>query len=590
MAINPIIGHLTNEVYLLDDQDFFIGDQLVIAGSVVGGSDVFSGASNVCGYKALGDAEELQGYAKGGNDRFVGGSNSGYTDGFFPDNFQSNSIDSGSGDFFGQVIFAGDAACMGDYTTGGNDSIVGGTNSGNQFYGDALEVAWGSSKGGNDTIIGGNAFSDDCEDYYYGGGDSSNYIVGDSEDMYDMAKGGADSLTGGSATSTQDGYAVASNQIYGDSYGSEGMTTGGIDKITGGSATLSGDGYAAADNMLAGDSYWLECGAKGGADTMLGGSLTLAGSMYDEGMGFVMNMMVGDAAEMYGAIGGADTMTGGSVTDNNTGCSTGYAVNMMAGDAFSADYSTYGADKLTGGSAAAGSDGFVINVMFGDVGSYDSIQSFGFESGSGDGEHYANDQLFGGNGQVVNVLVGDTDEMYCGDVGGNDKITAGKTVDTYLGSGDFYLPGFGYIYLDLGSGDGQNLMVGDAQSMGWGSQGGNDTLVSGTGDDMMFGDAMYCNEGTGGADRFVFAVGNGMDVIGDFSVEEGDKIDLSALKYNPQIRSFAGMNALATDRIVSDGGDGTIIHLDPIWSDSSNTIHLVGVAPEELTAACFIFG
>jgi Ca2+-binding RTX toxin-like protein len=305
-------------------------------------------------------------------------------------------------------------------------------------------------------------------------------------------------------------------------------------------------------------------------------------------------MMTGDAFSMYDGMGGADTMTGGSVTDTNTGWSDGYALNMMAGDAFYAEDSTYGADKLTGGNATAGSSGAVINIMYGDVGSGFNIgvDTLVVDSGSGDGELYANDQLFGGNGQVVNVLVGDTDEMYYGDVGGNDKITAGKTLeDYYIGSGDFDEFLYYFLGLELGSGDGENLLVGDANYMGWGSQGGNDTLISGTGNDLMFGDAVYDEGGSGGADRFVFGVSNGEDTIFDFSKAEGDKIDLTALKYNPQIRSFTGMNAPATDRIVSDGDGGTLIRLDMIWSNSgSNTIHLVGVDPASLDATCFIFG
>lgn len=591
MAISPVIGQLTSEVYYVDDQDFLRGDSAacgVIAGSVIGGNDIFSGESNAEGYLALGDADELQGFAKGGNDRFVGGSNSGDPEGIGGGGQGIQSYDSGSGDWYDSVIFAGDAAYMGDNTTGGNDSITGGTNSGNEFFGDALEVADDSSKGGNDTINGGNAVSDWCNDGY-----ASNYIVGDSEEMYDLAKGGADSLTGGSATGSEDGYAVASNMILGDSYEAEGMTTGGADKIVGGNANLSDGGDALAFNMLSGDSYDLECGAKGGADTMLGGNLNITGTSCDSD-GYALNMMTGDAFYMNDAIGGADIMTGGSVTDTNVGDADGYALNMMAGDAFSAYDSTYGADKMTGGSAAVGTDGFVMNIMFGDVGSGVSgdFDTLDFESGSGDSEWYANDQLFGGNGQVINMLVGDANELDCGDVGGNDKITAGKTVDDYYmgsgDSGDFYFPGFRGF--DLGSGDAQNLLVGDAQYMDYGSQGGNDTLISGTGNDLMFGDAMY-SDGDGGADRFVFGVSNGEDIIGDFCKADGDKIDLSALKYNPQIRSFAGMNSALKDRIVDDGEGGTLIRLDMFWNNSeSNTIQLVGVDHTTLDATCFIFG
>jgi hypothetical protein len=152
---------------------------------------------------------------------------------------------------------------------------------------------------------------------------------------------------------------------------------------------------------------------------------------------------------------------------------------------------------------------------------------------------------------------------------------AGKT----NGDGDGDLPYLG----DWDIGCYENLLVGDAYYMDWGSAGGKDTLVSSTGDDVMAGDGVYVEMCEGGADRFVFAPGNGHDYILDFDASEGDRIDLYALRANPQLRSVAAMNAAGR---IEDTGDDVVIQLDTLSSGYTNTITVMGVEPGDLA---FIF-
>ena len=63
--------------------------------------------------------------------------------------------------------------------------------------------------------------------------------------------------------------------------------------------------------------------------------------------------------------------------------------------------------------------------------------------------------------------------------------------------------------------------------------------------------------GGSGADTFVFAAGHGTDTITDFSPEEADLIDLSALS---GITGFAALTADDTDTLLdlSSHGGGTV--------------------------------
>ena len=153
--------------------------------------------------------------------------------------------------------------------------------------------------------------------------------------------------------------------------------------------------------------------------------------------------------------------------------------------------------------------------------------------------------------------------MYNNARGGNDTLIGGASSSDYLA----------------------NHLVGDASFMSGNAHGGNDTLISGTGTDNMWGDAQIINgvaasptAPTGyvvtGADTFVFAPGNGADVVYDFRQSDGDKIDVSAY----------GFNTLA-DMLITDMGDDTTIGFD-----ATNSVTLIGFGdPSVLQASDFLF-
>ncbi|NIF19946.1 type I secretion C-terminal target domain-containing protein, partial [Pantoea sp. Cy-639] len=87
---------------------------------------------------------------------------------------------------------------------------------------------------------------------------------------------------------------------------------------------------------------------------------------------------------------------------------------------------------------------------------------------------------------------------------GNDTLLGGNGDDIIFGQG-------GNDYLDGGAGN--DILLGGA---------GNDILIGGKGDDILIGGS--------GADTFVWKAGDlGKDVIKDFNVKEGDRLDLSDL-------------------------------------------------------------
>ncbi|MDH1074436.1 retention module-containing protein [Pseudomonas nitroreducens] len=149
---------------------------------------------------------------------------------------------------------------------------------------------------------------------------------------------------------------------------------------------------------------------------------------------------------------------------------------------------TVGNDHLVGGS---GND-----IIFGDVINTDSLAWAGHAAGSHNGQGYQAlvDYLTATNGsaptvaQITNYIVQHADQFnVAGDTrGGNDILEGGA---------------------------GNDLMFG---------QGGNDKLIGGPGDDIMYG-------GTG-ADEFIWKSGDtGHDVIKDFSIAEGDSLNLADL-------------------------------------------------------------
>lgn len=127
-----------------------------------------------------------------------------------------------------------------------------------------------------------------------------------------------------------------------------------------------------------------------------------------------------------------------------------------------------------------------------------------------------NDDLFGGSGD--DTLDGESGKDRLGGQSGNDTLNGGQGNDALDGgAGQDHLAGGGGKDV-LRGGDGDDILDGGA---------GDDRLISGRGADDLTGDA--------GADRFVLVALTdssneaGVDLITDFSIAEGDRIDLSAI-------------------------------------------------------------
>lgn len=162
-----------------------------------------------------------------------------------------------------------------------------------------------------------------------------------------------------------------------------------------------------------------------------------------------------------------------------------------------------------------------------------------------------NDIVSGGNG--ADILDGGSGEDTINGSFGDDIIYGGSHDDILYGSfGDDII--YGETGLDLiHAGAGSDTIYGGNQ---------NDRLYGGNDNDLIFGghglDELY---GEAGADTFVFE-NNGafdaVDIIGDFSEVEGDKIDLSDL-----VHGYDPLNELITDFIqITDNGIDSFLSID----------------------------
>ena len=215
-----------------------------------------------------------------------------------------------------------------------------------------------------------------------------------------------------------------------------------------------------------------------------------------------------------------------------------------------------------------------------------------------------NDSVFGGIGNDI-VNGGTGDDVVQGNQGadvvqgnmGNDTVYGGQGDDTvYGGQGDDQVWGdigndsvFGNLGADtLDGGDGDDTVQGNqandlvqggaGNDLVYGGQ-GNDTVGGGLGNDRLFGDlgddvlsgglGNDTMTGGAGADTFVFAKGDGADLITDFNRNEGDHVQLSG----PH-GAYAATQVWA-DTVVDFGG-GEMIVLANVQLSSLNDGWIVG--------------
>lgn len=228
------------------------------------------------------------------------------------------------------------------------------------LYGDTSGTLGGRQTGGDQYLVGDSAGSTSV----------SNTLTGDAYIITDFARGGNDSLQGGSAD-------FLTQRIYGDAYVMNRFAAGGDDLIIG------GGGSRHASDRLYGDAYEMHDFAHGGNDQIIG----LIATIY------------GDAYSMDGfTVGGDDWISGGFGI-------LGYSSNPVYGDA-----------AILSGFARGGND----DILMSD---YAGFSAFG-DGGLSGFARGGNDVIVGGNSAYAQILYGDG-SLRDFARGGNDVLVAG---------------------------------------------------------------------------------------------------------------------------------------------------------------------
>lgn len=351
-----------------------------------------------------------------------------------------------------------------------------GTKGGNR--GDSLKLTGASPRTGSDD-------DDDLD----GGEDDDRIDCGDGDDDGkggagdDSIRGeaGSDTLGGGSGDDTVEGGSGDDSVIGGA--GADSVTGGaGDDSVAGGEGDDTVTGGAGDDSLLGGE----------GADTAQGG----AG---DD------TVAAGGGADTVEGAAGADLLSGGAEDDRLVG---GSGDDTLHGDR--------GNDTLEGG---AGhdllSDGQGADRMAGGSGDDTLFGNDGADTMTGDA---GADLLYGAEG--ADLLQGDGADAGA-EGGADDLIESGAGNDTaFGGAGDDEIQGEG----------GDDIITG-------GRDGGSYAVVDGRPVDVVIGDNLFGNDG---ADQFLFAAGDGVDLIWDIQPGQ-DRIVVSGYSLADLAVAFAGV-------------------------------------------------
>jgi len=414
----------------------------------------------------------------------------------------------------------------------GNDAanLIEGNGGSDRLYGlagaDTLDGGEGSDRlyggDGDDLLIGGEGTNK-----LYGGDGNDSLMAGDGNDILDGGLGhnllnagegrnridsgdGNDAITAGDGDDRIDA-GDGDNHISAGG-GKNRITSGiGADTIIAGAGADRIDAGSGDDHVTAGDGKNQIIGGTGN-DTISAGS----GNDRISGDDGHDQITAGDGANRLTSGSGDDTLTAGSGADRidggigNDSISAGDGANQVkGGDGDDYIETGTGADRITGG------DG-------------DDTISSGAGSDRIDGG-IGNDSINGGDG--VNQIKGGDGDDWIQTGTGNDKIYGGSGADSiFAGGGSDRINGNqGDDLIDAGAGN--DKISGDDGNDTIDGGSGRDLIDGGSGDDWLTGGigADYIKGGTG-ADVFVFNAQEEVgDTIRDFSLSQGDMLDISGL-------------------------------------------------------------
>jgi autotransporter-associated beta strand protein len=500
-------------------------------------------------------------YGLGGNDTVIGGDGADLLDG----GAGADSLVGGAGDDTYVVDDLGDILV--EASGGGYDRVLSSIDwtLGAEFEQLSLSGTADLNGTGNalanrlDGNVGANSLDGgQGNDTLYGLGGNDTVIGGDGADLLDGGAG-ADSLVGGAGDDTYvvddlgDILVEASGGGYDRVLSSIDWTLGAeLEQLSlSGTADLNGTGNALA-NRLDGNVGANSLDGGQGNDTLygLGGNDTVIG---------------GDGADLLDGGAGADSLVGGAGDDTYVVDDLGDILVEASGGGYdrvlsSIDW-TLGAEferlSLSGTADLNGTGNALANRLDGNVGANS------LDGGQGNDTLYGlggNDTVIGGDGADLldggagadSLVGGAGDDTYVvdelGDIlveasgGGYDRVLS--SIDWTLGaefeqlslSGTADLNGTGNALANRLDGNvGANSLDGGQGNDTLYGLGGNDTVIGGDGADLLDGGAGADSlVGGAGADIFLFnsSIEANDDLVGDFTVAEGDRIDLRPIDAN----------------------------------------------------------
>ena len=422
---------------------------------------------------------------------------------------------------------SGGASVLGN---GGNDYICGGDGKDSLLGGAGNDQIYGFD--GNDTLFGGtdNDLIDGGEDndLIYGdvgndtlegssgndtlsGGDGDDSLLGDSDNDSLSGGAGADTLNGGKGNDTLTGGTGA------DVFVSN--TSGGNDVITDYAAEdrIKLIGVSNSNLKINGNDAIFEFG-NGNSFTVKDSKFKVVTIEHSEGSTFsIIPNMVASITDTTSGGNSSDTTSGGSSSSSNT-TSGGSSTDTTSGGDTDTNSGEIDDDfvKLT----LTDDDGQERYIYYEDIYIVDaSARSVDITIGG----NYLPNSIYGGSGD--DSICGETGNDFINGYAGNDTIRGGSGNDKIFG--DY---GNDKLYGDAGKdslegGNGKDFLSGGV---------GVDTLNGGKGNDTLTGGA--------GKDVFVYASGDGNDIITDYAV--GDKIKITGAKISKA--STSGTNVILT--------------------------------------------